>query len=243
MNASHAPAPETSARFREDLDANLRLVESLAPTHCIDCSGYHLDRARRRLKPGSPEALDRADIVRLIRGCLTSCRPPVDILIAGAGDTNLLATSAEAAGDAARYIVLDHCRTPLVLCQAFARQHGLEVATQQVDMGAPDVAFAADLVVVHSLLRFLPPARHVAALRSVRQWLKPGGSVIFSHRLIARPPDDVFYQSEYSSAAPIIDLLSQCGFRIAALEEQVEDTAAAQGREPRRRMLALLHPA
>lgn len=243
MNANHAPAPETSARFREDLDANLRLVESLAPTHCTDCSGYHLDRARRRLKPGSPEALDRSDMVRLIRGCLADRRPLVDILIAGAGDANLLATSAEAAGDAARYIVLDHCRTPLVLCRAFARQHGLSVETRQVDMGAPDVAFAADLVVVHSLLRFLPPARHVAALQSIRQWLKPGGSVIFSHRLIARPPDDVFYRSEFGSVAPIVDLLSQCGFRIAALEEQVENAAAAQGRAPRRRLLALLQPA
>src|SRR5262245_29063351 len=125
MDRDRRPA----GRFPEDLEANLRLAEALAPTHCAGCNGYHLARVRRRASAPAPDALDRAEMVQALRDWLASRRPspePVEILIAGSADTNLLATCAEAAADAtpARYTVVDRCRTPLALCEAFAQQHG-----------------------------------------------------------------------------------------------------------------------
>ncbi|HET6619713.1 MAG TPA: hypothetical protein VFG64_07210, partial [Dongiaceae bacterium] len=91
MDRSPRAEPALSGHFREDREANLRLVEALAPIHCTDCNGYHLDRARRRLR--APAALDRPEIVRLLRDRLAGSRRAggaLDILIAGSGDTNLL---------------------------------------------------------------------------------------------------------------------------------------------------------
>jgi len=230
-----------TGRFREDLAANLRLAEALAPTHCAGCNGYHLARVRRRLTSPTPDALDRADMVRLLRDWLANRQrasvEPCDILIAGCADTNLLATCAEAASDAARacYTIVDRCRTPLALCEAFARQHGLAVLTRQVDMSAPAEVFAADVIVVHSLLRFLSQAVHLASLVALRRWLNPGGAIIFSHRLMTpRDGTDPYYLAEYESVGPLETLFSQAGLQVVSLQEAVEEGG------PRRRILALL---
>ena len=234
-------ASQPPVRFREDLEANLRRAETLAPTHCAGCNGYHLTRVRRRLRSPASDALDRPETVRMLRDWSADRRAhaaePCDILIVGAADTNLLATCAEAVVDAAkaRYTVLDRCRTPLALCEAFARQHDLEVRTRQADMSAPDGAFAADAIVVHSLLRFLPQGAHLASLRALRRWLKPGGVVIFSHRLIAEHDDtESYYLAEYQSAEQLVALFSQAGLRAVSLREAVEEGG------PRHRILALL---
>ncbi|WP_162916817.1 class I SAM-dependent methyltransferase [Dongia deserti] len=229
---------ETTARFPEDLAANLRLVEALAPAHCSGCMGYHLARARRRLKAGSPDALDRTETIQLLRTCLgQASHGAVDIVIAGVGDTNLLATCAEAMPDLAkvRFTVLDRCRTPLVLCEAFARRHGLNVETSQVEVGAPDAAFPADIILVHSLLRFLPRSAHRAVMLALRRWLKPEGMILFSHRLMA---GDVMtescYLAEYESAGPILNLFQEVGLQVVSSLEPVEQSG------PRHRFLALL---
>jgi len=235
------PQFEHLGRFREDLEANLRLAEALAPTHCAGCNGYHLARVRRRLKSPAPDALDRAEMVQLLRDWLTNHRAllpePIHILIAGSADTNLLAISAEAASDAprVRYTVIDRCRTPLVLCEAFASQHRLDVQTCRCDMGAPDGAFAADVIVVHSLLRFLPQPDHLASMTALRRWLKPGGAIVFSHRLMPEAKaGEPYYQAEYHSVDPIKPLFAQAGLQVVALREAVEQGG------PRHRILALL---
>lgn len=234
------PGLEPLSRYQEDLEANLRLAEALAPTHCTGCNGYHLARARRRLKAGSPDALDRPDMIRLLRhGVGHAAGRPFDILIAGSGDTNLLATCAEAVSNAggARYIVLDRCRTPLALCEAFAGRHGLDVRTRQVDMASPKEAFAADVIVVHSLLRFLPQASHLGAMVALRQWLKSDGTIIFSHRLMAdAAATDACYVAEYRSIEPVMALLAEAGLQVVSLEESIEQGG------PRHRLLALLKP-
>lgn len=238
------PQIEPLGRFREDLEANLRLAEALAPTHCAGCNGYHLARARRRLTSQAPDALDRADMVRLLRGLAAnpeiSPAEPFDILIAGSADTNLLATCAEAVSDVARarYTILDRCRTPLALCDAFARQHRLDVRTRPVDMSAPDGVFAADAIVVHSLLRFLPQRTHLASMRALGRWLKPGGAIIFSHRLMAESEGvEPYYLAEYRSAGTLVNLFAEAGLQVVSLQEAVEDGG------PRHRVLALLKPA
>ena len=201
--------PYQVRRFPEDLEANLRLAEELAPTQCAGCGGYHLARARRRLSSGTADALDRDEMVRLLREWAVdrslSGTGPLEVVIVGSADTNLLAIAAEAVSGVgpARYTVLDRCRTPLALCEAFARQHGLEVETRRFDMGAPDGTFPADAIIVHSLLRFLPQFVHLASMAALKRWLKPGGTIAFSHRLMAANPATPYYKSEYQTLAPL----------------------------------------
>jgi hypothetical protein len=238
--------PAQSRHFRENLEANLRLAERLAPIHCRECNGYHLKRARRRVQGPTPEALDRPDIIRLLRAWAADHSPgegPLGVLIAGSGDTNLLATCAEAlAGGDVRYTILDRCQTPLALCAAFARQHGLDVQIRQMDMAAPRETFAADIVIVHSLLRFLPRETHLATMVALRSWLRPEGAILFSHRLIGPDAgaDSTGYRTEYEAAEPLRGLFADAGLQVAALEQHFEDPAGVENRPPRRRVLALL---
>jgi hypothetical protein len=235
--------PQQSQRFREDLEANLLLAEELAPTHCADCGGYHLARVRRRLTSGTPDALDRDEMVRLLRewaaNRFLSGTKPLEVVIVGSADTNLLAIAAEAVSDLgpARYTVLDRCRTPLALCEAFARHHGLEIVTRPFDMGAPDDAFAADAIIVHSLLRFLPQPVHLASMAALKRSVKPGGAILFSHRLMAAESGTPYYKSEYQTLAPLLRLFEAAGLKVAALQEAIEEGG------PRHRILALLKSA
>jgi hypothetical protein len=234
------PVVEPEGRFREDLEENLRLAEALAPTHCSGCNGYHLERVRRRVAAPA-DALDRRDMMALLRDWLeirgVHATEPADILIAGSADTNLLATCAEALSDAgaARYAILDRCRTPLALCEAFVRRHGLEARTLQLDLGSPEGAFAVDVIVVHSLLRFLPRPAHLGTMVALRRWLKPGGAIVFSHRLMAESQrTDPYYAAEYGSVEPLVALFADAGLQIVSLREQIEEGG------PRHRVLALL---
>lgn len=233
------PDPHPTRRFPEDLAANLRLAEELAPTQCAGCGGYHLERARRRLT--APEALDRGEMVGLLRDWAMKRSPAgsTEVVIVGSADTNLLAVAAEAVADLgpARYTVLDQCRTPLALCEAFARQHGLEVETRQFDAGAPGPAFPADAIIVHSLLRFLPVSAHPSVMTTLKRWLKPSGAILFSHRLMPPQPNVAYYKSEYETLAPLLNLFRQAGLEVRSLRETAEEGG------PRRRVLALLTPA
>jgi hypothetical protein len=238
---NHDPRPPR--RLSEDLAANLRLAEALAPTHCAGCGGYHLARVRRRLTSGTPDALDRDEMVRLLRAWAVDRSPsatgPLEVAIVGSADTNLLAIAAEAVSDLgpARYTVLDRCRTPLALCEAFARQHCLEIVARPFDMGAPEDAFPADAIIVHSLLRFLPQPVHLASMAAMKRWLKPGGTILFSHRLVAAEPGTPYYKSEYQTLAPLLRLFEAAGLKVAALQEAIEEGG------PRHRILALLKSA
>jgi hypothetical protein len=230
------PDPHPTRRFPEDLAANLRLAVELAPTQCAGCGGYHLDRARRRLT--APDALDRGEMVGLLRDWAMKRSPAgsAEVVIVGSADTNLLAVAAEAVADLgpARYTVLDRCRTPLALCEAFGRQHGLEVETSRFDMGAPGAVFPADAIIVHSLLRFLPEAAHAAVMTTLKRWLKPGGAILFSHRLMPSVPSAAYYKSEYETLAPLLSLFRQAGLEVTSLRGTEEKGG------PRRRVLALL---
>jgi len=240
----HYPAmkhdPRQTRRFPEDLAGTFRLAEVLAPTHCAGCGGYHLARARRRLTSATPDALDRDETVRVLRDWAVdrsaSGAAPLEVVIVGSADTNLLAIAAEAVSDLgpARYTVLDRCRTPLALCEAFARRHGLEVEARPFDMGAPEGEFPADMIIVHSLLRFLPQSVHLATMVALRRWLKPDGAILFSHRLMAPGPSAAFYKSEYETLEPLLRLFQDARLRIASLQEAVEEGG------PRHRILALL---
>lgn len=250
MDSTPQPAVRQAGGYAEDLAENLRLVQQLAPQHCLACDGYHLARARRRLVPGFADALDRPDMVALIRDDLTRRRAGAGrmrILIAGSGDTNLLAICAESAALNAlapatiRYTVVDRCRTPLELCAAFARRHHLNVEVAQAEIGDGSRVFPADLIVTHSLLRFLPRDQHLDALGQLRDWLLPDGAMVFSHRLMS--PEATGRSGEYRRAQDLVDLLRAAGFGIGRALETREENPVPGRDVARHRLLALLRPA
>jgi SAM-dependent methyltransferase len=179
----------------EDLDENLRLVARLAPVHCQDCDGYHLRYAIVRTLRGEIGVNDDRDqLVSLVRAQMVDTplrsKPVVDVLIAGAADTGILATCAHAlqkasgeTGPAARFSVVDICETPLALCRLFARRHRLDITTTCANLIEPANTFSADIIVLHSVLTHLPVEFHEGLLRNLSRWLSPHGRIVFSNRL------------------------------------------------------------
>ncbi len=199
MREASLSAAEPFARFPEDIVGNFLLAADLAPQLCPGCASYHLQytmrRAVRHLAYGKGEhALDRQEIVALLARLLvareSNDRVPIEVTIAGSVDTGLLAMAAESAGSAGlvervRFTVLDRCPTPLVLCAAFARRHGLTVAVQSADLLGRDRPGAADIVFLHGVFRFVSRELQVDLLNRLMGWLRPGGKLIFSMGLRA----------------------------------------------------------
>jgi hypothetical protein len=187
-------------RYPEDPVANFLFVADLAPRLCPGCATYHMQYTARRAArqtsgAGEVDALDRPEMVALLAELVAErarARPePVQLMLAGSADTALLSTAADAASAAGavervRFSVLDRCPTPLVLCAAFGRQFGLDVAIQTVDLLGSDRPAAADIIVLHSLFRFVPSERHRDLLNRLMSWLKPGGKLAFSMSLGSR---------------------------------------------------------
>ena len=99
-------------------------------------------------------------------------------------------------------MVLDRCGTPLELCQRYAARNGLTVATQAADLFDVGLSCAANIVVVHSLLRFIPRERHRELVVALSRWLKPG-AVALRHSL--RAPDEARQQPR--STAKLLRLI------------------------------------
>jgi len=185
--------------LEEDLLGNMARVSAIANRLCEACADYHVGYAcRRATSPDSSISSDRSDLIEMIARELTSraeASGPLDILIAGASDTGLFATTAMGAAAAgpeiaarARYTVIDRCGTPLELCRIYAARAGLPLVVQTVDLTEITETFSADLICVHSVFRFLPPDLHVKALQQLAGWLKPEGRILFSQRLTMGGP-------------------------------------------------------
>jgi hypothetical protein len=195
LMAAIAPLPPSGnpdlgdpATCGEDLLHNAQRAIDLARRLCRDCADYHVLFPLRRATGGVFGVdRDRPKMTEIV-GQLVATRTsgPIDILIVGAADSGILATCAHAArqvgGDAlrrARFTVIDRCETPLELCRDFARRHGLLLHAEAADLTQTPSNHTADVIVHHSLLRFLPPAARCAALRKLAQWLKPDGRLVF----------------------------------------------------------------
>jgi hypothetical protein len=188
----------------EDLQFNLRTVTDQAGKFCASCAGYHVLYVAKRLMPQAKIIeIDRkeiADIIaRLTAERLASDQSSLEIVVAGAADTGLLATAAHGVallGDTAlarcRFTVLDRCRTPLELCRSFGEQHGLSVETAVVDLVTDQTRRSADLIVVHSLLRYVPREAHIDLLRKFGRWLRLQGRIVFSSRLESDAGTSIF---------------------------------------------------
>jgi hypothetical protein len=179
----------------EDLRLLASRMAEIAPSLCVDCATYHIRFAVTRfVAPQKSIALDRPLLIRRIQRILADRARHSDdiirIVITGAADTGILATCAHAAaalGDdlkaRCRFVVLDRCRSPLTLCAEFARHHALDVQTAQVDLLAPPMRFDADLIVLHSFLRFISRDKQIALLKEFATWLRPRGRIIISQSI------------------------------------------------------------
>lgn len=190
MSLPPSPAAGDS-EFGEDLVGNLRESVALSRQYCDGCADYHVIVTAGRLvgKRAVAAPIDRDQIVDTLRRLLVG-RPRADILIVGTSDGGLLAWAARAASLAApgggadfRFALVDRCGTPLELGRRFAAAHGLRLKTAVVEVGGQPVGMTADVIFVHSLLRFIPRERHVPVLRELGAALRPGGRLVFSQRI------------------------------------------------------------
>ena len=172
----------------EDHVYNLSRVTAIAKVHCGDCENYHITTPVFRLtgrcawNEGARTVL--TGFVQSFLAGRTPSGDPIEIVIAGAADTSILASCAHAANFATngnledvRFTVLDKCGTPLELCRDFAQLHGLKVDAFAADLTRLVRAYPADVIVLHSVLAFIPQSCHAALLRECGRWLKPGGRI------------------------------------------------------------------
>lgn len=178
----------------EDLLQNAARISELAPDHCIGCADYHIRSAAHRCAP-IPKGIgfDRPELIELISGIIAEKAAnagSIGIVIPGSADTGILATAAHAAAvlgqeviGRCRFTVIDRCATPLILCREFGARHHLQVETLQTDLAANSLRFETDLIIVHSVFRFIAHAHQVSFLNRLGGWLNTSGHLVISNRL------------------------------------------------------------
>jgi SAM-dependent methyltransferase len=193
MNITPPPLNEIDSPSRgEDLAYNYRRATALAPQLCRGCASYHINFPLNRLVGnGSGYGIDDADLLASIERSLAAGDGdrPRQVVIVGSGDTRMLSMAAHAASrlgivPKTRFAVIDRCETPLVLCQDYAARSGIALETIAADVLSLATTYRADLVVVHSLLRFLPDDRREGCLRQWSSWLKPDGRLVVSNTFV-----------------------------------------------------------
>lgn len=178
----------------EDLKRNAARIFALAPEYCTDCADFHVRSAAHRCAVPPKIIIDRPELIQLLRHLIADAAArdgaAIDILIPGSADTAILATTAHAAAtlgrgvlDRCRFIVLDRCRTPLVVCGEFATDHGLRFQPLRADLATAS-GMDADLIVLHSTFRFIRHAEQAVMLDRLGSWLKPAGRLVFSNRIL-----------------------------------------------------------
>jgi hypothetical protein len=178
----------------EDLLQNAARISELAPDHCIGCADYHIRSAAQRCAPiPTGIGFDRPELAKLVKETLAekaAAAGSIEILIPGSADTGILATAAHAVAvlgqavlDRSRFTVIDRCPTPLILCREFGDRHHLAVDTVQGDLTTISHHFEADLILVHSVFRFIKRTDQVMFLSRLGRWLNATGRLIVSNRL------------------------------------------------------------
>lgn len=178
----------------EDLSHNAQRFSVLAPDHCAGCADYHIRSAVHRCAGPPKSIFDRPQLIQLARKIIeeASLRSDrvIEIVIAGSADTAVLATCAHAAatlGDPilarCRFTVMDRCETPLLVCAEFAAAHGIHFAARRCDLLSALKPGDADLIVTHSIFRFIERADQARVLKRLGSWLAAQGRLVFSNRL------------------------------------------------------------
>lgn len=223
-----APSLLNPAACGEDLAHLASRMSELAPALCAGCAAYHLRFVLTRCATADKSiAVDRPLLVRHVQRILSHRSGPLDIVIAGAADTGILATCAHAAAamgaeilSRCRFTILDRCASPLTLCREFASRHAFAAHTVQADLAAIVPEFDADVIMVHSLLRFLSRQQQVALLRKFDVWLKPGGRVVLSQSI--RPGNSAHREKEAVRWRSLIEMASAA---VADGEIRIADAA------------------
>ncbi len=178
----------------EDLAYNAERFSALGPQFCSDCVDFHI-RASLHRYIGARKILDQPELIRLARKIIADraarSHGTIEVVIAGGIDTAMTAIAAHAAAvlgieilNRCRFTLLDLCKTPLLVCEEFAKEHQLNFRGLQCDLTSVAQPCAADLIVTHSLLRFIPHADQAALLRRIGGWLAPQGRLILSNRVL-----------------------------------------------------------
>ncbi len=174
----------------ENLLHNYHRVVEIGPRRCNGCERYHVNWPLYRLANfESPYGSDHRELEDAIGRILVprAAKPDtLTITIVGSADTALLALMAHAAWKAgllerSEFHVIDQCDTPLQLCRDYGEQNKLRVFTAVKDVMEPDPGTPSDLIIVHSLLRFIPDAQRRPCLHQWAGWLKPGGRLVVSN--------------------------------------------------------------
>ncbi len=137
------------------------------------------------------------------------------------------------------FTVVDKCRTPLHLCEAYAQHNQLHLATRAMDLSTGELDLEADIILAHSLLRFMPEERHGQTMESFRRCLKPGGTIVYSQRLFSQSPGRGYNKSEYANAGDLERLFQSAQLKIKFFQ-QIDSAPNAE--IVKRRLIFLLAP-
>ena len=198
MNKLHAHSllldPRTCG---EDLPAMVSRMSELAPRLCRDCADYHLRFAITRCVSPFDKgiAVDRALLIEKIRcilstqqrtGSWTSSLPEQPI---PAFWRPVLTRSPlwRARSGKFRFTVLTGAGRPWCSAPNLQKGTGCTCAPSRPISPPVDEAFAADLIISHSFLRFLDRPGQIDLLKKFDDWLRPEGSIVVSQSI--RPKD------------------------------------------------------
>jgi hypothetical protein len=173
--------------MRRDLPGHAALARETAPVRCRGCAWYHgwwTTWRALQLASGADLHRDR------FRDALPALPASPRVLISATADHALLAVTLDVLGDRAhtsRIHVLDRCETPLVLCDAFARERGVQLELHASDLLAFTHETRFDLVVVHALLGFFAPEQRPELFARWHDLLAPGGHLVLVQRVRPGP--------------------------------------------------------
>lgn len=167
----------------EDLPRLSRLAFDVSATACGACRNYHVMWPYLRAAGANGNGPEHCfDEHRLLLAKLAEGRADVRWLVPGSADAGLLALVHAAAGETpdARHTVtiVDQCRTPLALCEDFARSVGRRVEFVESDLlgYAPEGQF--DVIFLHHVIMFFGEGERLALLRRMNDWLAPEGRIV-----------------------------------------------------------------
>jgi len=163
------------------------------------------------------------------------------VLIAGSADsgvTAMVSRAARLAGVAPRFTVVDRCSTPLLACQQFATEHGIDLQVVQSDLLGGSITGSFDLIVAHSVLQFFTVDQRQEALSALRRLLSPKGQLLMVSRLAspdrdksdhARAPDEWAQTLTTAIQGGLSERELQPPFSEAELSEVVNDYVRRNG--------------
>jgi len=183
----------TEPALQEPLLESAPLAHRIAQTLCVpsleageSCAWYHgvwqYLRAMGLAKTSGGQAEFLVDALRSLIRSAGATR----VLVSGSADysmpAHVLAAFARE-GAAIDLTVVDRCETPLYLTRWYGERVGIAIATVRSDILTYRSATPFDVVLTNSFLGNFDVASRPALVRTWRELLRPGGSVLFTNRL------------------------------------------------------------